>query len=1775
MKNFISLIFLTFTFFVYSQETASPVADDSSISINEGDTSSGTLSGSDSDSSDSNLTFAVVGNPTSGSVTIESNGSFTYVHSGGEGTSDSFTFSISDETNNTSNIATVTITINSVNDQPVVADVTKTLDEGASAEINVSGTDAEGAILVYEVVTQPQYGTYTFDTSSGIGYYTHDGSETTSDSIIVRAKESTENVYSANATISITITAVNDAPLSPDSAVSVDEGNSTNSTSFGASDSEGSNLTINVSSQGSNGTAVVSGTEFVYTHDGSETTTDTFTYSTSDGTLSTTGTVTVTISPQNDAPVGVADTYYITRNSTTEMDASVGVLRNDTDSDSDSSTFSVSAGSTQPQYGQLALNQDGSFTYVTDGSDSTFNTDTFTYTVSDDNFASSSEVTVTLEVADILAIPNSYSNNEGETLTVDAASGIVTNDIDPNGLALTATVVTNPSYGTLTLNTDGSFSYAHDGSENRKDVFTYKLANANDDESKSTFVVINNSNVNDAPVSAGTTFTLNEGANNIFTPSYTDSDTELTGITFSISTDVSNGFLTDNADGTFTYTHDGGETSSDSFIYSVFDGEFTIDNLTGTITVSPVNDIPTATDLTINIDEASSTVVDFAGTDAEGSDLGFAILTQPTNGSLSTVDGVTTYTHDGSETTEDSFTYESFDGTAKSAAGTVSFTFNPVNSAPTVSAIAFTIDEETSSTFNLGASSTEPEGQAMTYAISTPTNGSAVVDSSSGEVTYTHDGSETTTDSFTFTASDGLLTSAAGTITVTLTPVNDAPEIVVSTFAVDQYDNVTFNIPVTDDDSNSFTYSIITDPAQGSLENNGNGSYTYYNDTDADITGSSTTDTFVVQVNDGSANSAETTLTFDINGIDTTVPQIILTSASSSITETDAGGATLTVNAILVSNDFYSNKRDMDADPVAVGSVNSLGYTYLGEYGGKKYYFLNEWKSNSDAKNEAKNQGGYLWVIEDKAEEDAVYDLIDAQSGIGHSNIWLGLNYDYTASPNAWKWINGHNYDGSYDNWNGNYNTDVDGDGFLTNPVVRWNDWGWQNRPINEGGYVLLEFDNNVKAASNITFDVAASGDATLDTDYTLSAGTITILANESSGALTLTESADTDDEPSESVILTASNVSVGDARIKSSQNSLTLSIVDNEDTSVEFTTTKSTFDESDGAIVITAELKNIKPFDTALTLALNGTATIDEDYTTDDDGYLSEVATGFNNPEGLVQASSGDYYVAEERRLYKVEADGTKTLKGGNGDWGNYSGDAQPIGQTRFRNIGKMVIDKASSRSADNSSDVIYLYDERVIRKYDVGGGLMYFIAGSHDWSENFVNGTGSEARFRNIRDITLSNDGSILYVIDENAIRAIDLDNDDVSTLTGDRDWNYRDGSLSSARFEGPQGLAMNSEGDLIVRQYGKIRKIDIDGDSVTTLLENDWSSGDVFIDSSDNTYFGSEDRHYIYKYSSDGELTKIIDSQNDSGTVDGVLKDAKIERPMDIILNSAGDLVFVERNGTGSLRKIDFVNKLRIPAGELTGTFTLNINDDGSYENDETISVVVTSAESIDFTADAEVLGVTIDSDDSAPEVQLVSAASSIDEEGGSTILTFQLGNASESGARQDMSPGLKGDYEYLGAIGTHKYYMSYENRSWTNSRDTATDLGGYLAAIDSESENQFIRDQMESAGYNWNSVWIGYTDETNEGIFEWANGSQSTYENWQNGEPNNSGGEDYTELMSNGKWNDLPNDQHRKFIIEFSGTVSSLPTVVTYEATESVSGEFTLPDCRANNYSSWII
>jgi VCBS repeat-containing protein len=1350
-------------------------------------------------------------------------------------------------------------------------------------------------------------------------------------------------------------------------------------------------------------------------------------------------------------------------------------------------------------------------------------------------------------------------------------------------LSLTAAVGTNPSFGTLTLAADGSFSYVHDGSENLTDSFTYSVTNANGDISKTSFVVLTHTNVNDTPTSSGTTFTINEGASSTFTPTYIDTDTNLSSMVFTITGDVTNGSLVNNGDGTFSYTHDGSETSSDTFVYTVSDGEFTLSDLAGTISVTGVNDAPVVSALEYTIDEAGSQVLAFASTDAESDSVTYSVSTSPNNGTVTSADGVFTYTHNGSESNDDSFQYIANDGTSDSQPVTVSITVNPVNDAPVVAAGTISLNEGSNATLTLNAS--DAEGDAMTYAIATaPSNGTATVDGN-GVVTYTHNGSETTSDSFTFTSSDGTLTSTAGTVTVTIAAVNDAPVISADTFAVDQFDEITFNIPATDAEGNSLTYTIVTDPSKGTLLDNGGGSFTYFNNTQSsDYSDNSDyteidTDTFVVKTNDGSLDSSDTTLTFNVTQINLAKPQVLLTSSSSSITETSNGSASLTVNAVLISNDFYSVRRDMNADPVSVGAENSLGLIYIGESNGKKYYISkdeccdnntnNGRESYSTASTAAKNYGGYLAVFETEAEQTNVNNLLKAQSGLAGNQYWIGYQY-YYESPAGFRWINDWTGGGST-MYTDSTNFDVS-DSPISRRYVYFqssssSDNGyWDNTDSGNKRY-LLEFDNNVSAGSDVDLVLTTGGTATKGSseDYSLSASTLTISSGQSSASITINEGAadnsDSDaDEPTETITITAALASgESDARIKSSQKTLSIDLIDDDNTAVTWSSGGTITEGTDSSVSLTATLNNVKPFDTAITLDISGSATVEDDYASDDDGYLTTVKQ-INEAYGLVQDRNGNIYVSSSnsRQIFKIDSSGNQTTyANANSQWeDNIEAAGTPVSLAKFREIKSMTIDSSGS------DDIIYLVDQRIIKKINLTTGLVYYITGDNQtWQNSFTNGEFDEAWFGNIEDITVSNDGTALYVLDQNSIRKItDLSGDgSVTTISGQWDWDYKDGTLSQARFEGPQGIDMDSNGNLWVRQYGKLRKVDLSGDSVTTVLSNmPWGSGDLTIDSSNNIYFSDRNEARLYKYSiTDGDLYTLIDSSNDRGTVDGITKDAKIERPTQL-LATASALYFTQRlsGSNGGLRKIDFINKLRIPAGQSSGTFTLSIIDDGVYETAETINVKVSAAENIQFDNSVNVVEYSLVDNDTAPKVSLVSSSDIIAEEGGKATLTFQLGDASESGGKLDMSPGLKSNYIYLGEKDNHKYYLSNNHESYLNAKQIATDAGGYLTAIDSAVENSFIRDQMESAGYRWESVWIGFNDEETEGNFKWVNGSTSNYVNWDNGQPDNGGGrEDYTELMNNGYWNDLANENHRRYVIEFSGSISSVDTVIEYAVTGS--------------------
>ena len=114
--------------------------------------------------------------------------------------------------------------------------------------------------------------------------------------------------------------------------------------------------------------------------------------------------------------------------------------------------------------------------------------------------------------------------------------------------------------------------------------------------------------------------------------------------------------------------------------------------------------------------------------------------------------------------------------------------------------------------------------------------------------------------------------------------------------------------------------------------------------------------------------------------------------------------------------------------------------------------------------------------------------------------------------------------------------------------------------------------------------------------------------------------------------------------------------------------------------------------------------------------------------------------------------------------------------------------------------------------------------------------------------------------------------------------------------------------------------------------------------------------------------------------------------------------------------------------------------------------------------------------------------------------------------------------------------HSYYRSTGNATWTTARSNCSAMGGHLVTITSSGEQSFI------FGI-WPSGWIGLTDEVTEGTWKWVTGETYSYSNWNSGEPNNAGNEDYVQFVSNGKWNDLPNNYSLPYVLEFEYLVTT--------------------------------
>ena len=312
--------------------------------------------------------------------------------------------------------------------------------------------------------------------------------------------------------------------------------------------------------------------------------------------------------------------------------------------------------------------------------------------------------------------------------------------------------------------------------------------------------------------------------------------------------------------------------------------------------------------------------------------------------------------------------------------------------------------------------------------------------------------------------------------------------------------------------------------------------------------------------------------------------------------------------------------------------------------------------------------------------------------------------------------------------------------------------------------------------------------------------------------------------------------------------------------------------------------------------------------------GYVDATgsAARFFDPLGVAIDTSGNLYVADSSNatIRKITPTGVVSTLAGNP---NVTGDTDGTGTSAsFRTPCGVAV--------DGSGNVYVASGQRHTIRKVTAAGVVTTLAGSGGFNGS-NDGTGSAARFYNPRGIAVDAAGANVYVADtsDNTIRKVTTAQGVVTTLAGIGYYNTLvsygslDGTGSAARFSGPNGIAMDGNGDLWVADSGNnaIRKVTTAG-VVTTYAgssrvigSNDGTGNaagfnypqGVTLDSAGNTYVADTINHTIRKVTKAGVVTTIAGIAGVSGSSDGEGVAAKFYRPNSLAVYSDGTLVVAD--------------------------------------------------------------------------------------------------------------------------------------------------------------------------------------------------------------------------------------------------------------------------------------
>ena len=570
----------------------------------------------------------------------------------GQTATDTFSYTVSDTAGATST-ATVTMTITGVNDGPVTADDAASVQEDSAqtATGNVLTNDSDvdqGTVLTVANAgtLQGNYGSLVLNADGSYSYILDNTSlavQSLAQGQVVTetfAYQATDGIASAPAMLTVSITGTNDAPVTTvDTAMfqedvivtatgnvltndtDIDQGTVLTVANAGVFAGQFGQLTLNA--DGSYTYVLDNASLGVQSLPEGQVVTETFAYQAPDGITSTPSTLTVTITGTNDAPVTAVDTAAVQED--LSISASGNVLVNDTDVDQGTVLTVANAGVFVGQFGTLTLNADGSYTYVLDNAslgvqslaEEQVVTETFAYQATDGITSTPSTLTVTITGTNDAPVTTVDTAAVQEDLSISASGNVLANDSDVDqGTILTVANagVFVGQYGQLTLNADGSYTYALDNAslgvqslaEGQVVTETFAYQATDGITSTPSTLTVTITGTNDAPVTAVDTAAVQEdisitaSGNVLSNDTDVDQGTVLTVANAGVFTGQF-GQLTLNVDGSYSYALDNaslgvqslaeGQVVTEIFAYQATDGLVSTPS-TLTVTITGTNDAP-------------------------------------------------------------------------------------------------------------------------------------------------------------------------------------------------------------------------------------------------------------------------------------------------------------------------------------------------------------------------------------------------------------------------------------------------------------------------------------------------------------------------------------------------------------------------------------------------------------------------------------------------------------------------------------------------------------------------------------------------------------------------------------------------------------------------------------------------------------------------------------------------------------------------------------------------------------------------------------------------------------------------------------------------------------------------------------------------------------------------------------------------------------------------------------------------------------------------------